>query len=103
MPKYQYRCPSCSQQFDVTLSYAEFGKAVACPADGSACEQVFTPPTFFMKGDRFEQAATARAHWEQQGQGGEIAGHGPPPQRNPDGSWFHAGHDHDPDEPEHFH
>ena len=96
MPKYTYRCTTCGHEFEVVRSFSEHGEPVACPHDGAACEQQFTPPTFFSKGDRFEQAATARAHWAAKGQGTEIAGHGPDEHHHGHGHGGH-GHAHGPD------
>lgn len=79
MPKYDYRCMACGVTVEVRRSFNAPAEPVVCPACTGTCQQVFTPPTFFGKGDRFEQAAAARAHWTAKGLGGDIAGHEPPP------------------------
>lgn len=99
MPKYDYRCKACTASFEVSRSFAQTAEAVVCPACGSAdTEQAFAPPTFFSKGDRFEQAAKARTHWAAKGQGTEIAGHEPPAI-----GWRHHDHQHDHGSAPHSH
>ncbi|MSQ09566.1 MAG: zinc ribbon domain-containing protein [Dehalococcoidia bacterium] len=99
MPKYDFHCNSCSAAFEITRSFSQADDPVICPACSQTdCQQAFSPPTFFSKGDRFEQAATARTHWAAKGQGTEIAGHEPPAI-----GWRHHGHEHEPGELPHPH
>ena len=64
MPLYDFTCLSCSQRFDVQLSYSEYGKkAVACPHCGSNKVKRRVPRVRVKKSEesRFESLADPSA------------------------------------------
>jgi putative FmdB family regulatory protein len=40
MPTYEYRCPSCGQEFELKRPMSEAGTPTTCPACGSAAEKL---------------------------------------------------------------
>jgi len=50
MPKYDFRCPKCGLQFEVSRPISQASEPAACPDDGTAAERVFTMPLTFVKG-----------------------------------------------------
>lgn len=53
MPIYQYRCESCSNEFEVRKSFNEDSDHVVCPACGQKANRVFIPPAIIFKGSGF--------------------------------------------------
>jgi putative FmdB family regulatory protein len=51
MPKYDFRCPRCGLQFEVSRPISQASDPAACPNDATAAERVFTMPMTFVKGD----------------------------------------------------
>lgn len=51
MPLYDFRCPKCGLQFEVSRPISKATDPAACPQDGTAAERVFTMPMTFVKGD----------------------------------------------------
>jgi len=52
MPKYDFRCTACSNQFEVTRSMSQTGDE-QCPACGASATKVFSPVGVAFKGTGF--------------------------------------------------
>ena len=52
MPRYDYRCESCKDEFELVQSFAEAGKG-ACPACGGAGQRVYHAVPVIYKGSGF--------------------------------------------------
>ena len=52
MPRYDYRCESCKEEFELVQSFAEAGKG-ACPACGGAGQRVYHAVPVIYKGSGF--------------------------------------------------
>jgi putative FmdB family regulatory protein len=80
MPLYDFRCPQCGLEFEVSRPISRATEPVMCPQDNVAAERVFTMPMTFVKGSP-----------------GEIP---PPPPpsgaQGETGSGFYHGHSHGP-------
>ena len=50
MPLYDYRCPKCGLEFEVSRPISRATEAALCPRDGAESERVFTMPMTFVKG-----------------------------------------------------
>jgi putative FmdB family regulatory protein len=50
MPLYDYRCPKCGLEFEISRPISRATDAAFCPLDGSESERVFTMPMTFVKG-----------------------------------------------------
>lgn len=73
MPKYDFKCPQCSLEFEAVRSFADFDKPVNCPQDGTVAERLFRPSTGLY---------AAGTPWEKQDAGPSA------------GSFAHHGHSH---------
>jgi putative FmdB family regulatory protein len=51
MPLYDFRCPKCELEFEVSRPISRATDPAFCPLDGSASERVFTMPMTFVKSD----------------------------------------------------
>ena len=52
MPRYDYRCESCKEEFELVQSFAEAGKG-ACPVCGEAGQRVYHAVPVIYKGSGF--------------------------------------------------
>ncbi len=52
MPRYDYRCTSCSEEFELTQSFSEAGKGT-CPVCSGAGQRVFHAVPVIYKGSGF--------------------------------------------------
>ena len=52
MPRYDYRCESCKEEFELVQSFAEAGKG-ACPVCGGAGQRVYHAVPVIYKGSGF--------------------------------------------------
>ena len=50
MPIYDYRCPKCGLEFEVSRSFSRATEPAMCPADGTESERLFRMPMTFVKG-----------------------------------------------------
>jgi putative FmdB family regulatory protein len=50
MPLYDFRCPKCGLEFEVSRPISRATEAAQCPQDGETAERVFTMPVSFVKG-----------------------------------------------------
>ena len=52
MPKYDFRCPTCGLEFEVSRPMSQATEPAECPHDASPAERVFTMPWAFVKVDK---------------------------------------------------
>jgi putative FmdB family regulatory protein len=50
MPLYDFRCPGCGLEFEVSRPFSRATEAAPCPKDGTVAERVFTMPMTFVPG-----------------------------------------------------
>ena len=75
MPLYDFRCPNCGLEFEVSRPISRASESAFCPLDNSASERVFTMPMTFTRGAAPDEPKTTPA---------APAG----------GGWSHFGHSH---------
>ena len=51
MPLYDFRCPKCGLQFEVSRSRDKAGDPAMCPQDGTEAQRVWVPVASMIKGD----------------------------------------------------
>ncbi len=51
MPLYDFLCPKCGLQFEVSRQRSAAGDPAFCPQDGTESARVFTAPVAFVKGN----------------------------------------------------
>jgi putative FmdB family regulatory protein len=74
MPLYDYRCPKCGLEFEVSRPISRATEPALCPFDKSESERVFTMPMTFTRGAAPEESSA--------------------PAEPSGGSWSHFGHSH---------
>jgi putative FmdB family regulatory protein len=50
MPLYDFRCPKCGLEFEVSRPFIRATEPAQCPQDNEPAERVFTMPVSFVKG-----------------------------------------------------
>jgi len=50
MPLYDFRCPECSLEFEVSRPISRASEPATCPQDGATAERIFTMPMTFTRG-----------------------------------------------------
>ncbi len=50
MPLYDYRCPKCGLEFEVSRPISRATEAAMCPLDNEESDRVFTMPMTFVRG-----------------------------------------------------
>ncbi|MDD5093551.1 MAG: zinc ribbon domain-containing protein [Dehalococcoidia bacterium] len=50
MPIYEYRCPGCSNRFDLLRSFSQADEAVKCPKCGKKAKRLVSSFASFSKG-----------------------------------------------------
>lgn len=50
MPLYDFRCPQCGLEFEVSRPISRATEPASCPQDGAAAERQFTMPMTFTRG-----------------------------------------------------
>jgi putative FmdB family regulatory protein len=50
MPLYDFHCPKCGIDFEVSRPFSRATEPAYCPQDNEVAERVFTMPTSFTKG-----------------------------------------------------
>jgi putative FmdB family regulatory protein len=56
MPLYDFHCPKCGLEFEVSRPFSRATEPVQCPQDGETAERLFTMPVAFVKGAATETA-----------------------------------------------
>ena len=56
MPLYDFHCPKCGIDFEVSRPFSRATEPALCPQDNEVAERVFTMPMSFTKGAAIEQA-----------------------------------------------
>ncbi|HEX5141227.1 MAG TPA: zinc ribbon domain-containing protein, partial [Dehalococcoidia bacterium] len=78
MPLYDFRCPKCGLEFEVSRPFSRATEPANCPQDNEVAERVYTMPVSFVKGGGGEAPSTpsplADAHGHDHGHGHS---HGP--------------------------
>ena len=69
MPRYDYRCESCKDEFELVQSFAEAGKG-ACPACGGAGQRVYHAVPVIYKGSGFYTTDYGRPKQPSEGKNG---------------------------------
>jgi putative FmdB family regulatory protein len=79
MPMYDFRCPSCGLEFEVSRPFSRASEPAPCPQDGTAAERVFTMPMTFVPGSGGPSAASdggsegpSHDHGHSHGPGGHV-------------------------------
>lgn len=54
MPLYDFRCPKCGIEFEVSRPFSRATEPASCPQDGEIAERVFTMPASYVKGGSSE-------------------------------------------------
>jgi putative FmdB family regulatory protein len=80
MPLYDFRCPKCGLDFEVSRPISRATEPASCPQDGSAAERVFTMPITYIKGGASMPPASdadagGDSHGHSHGPGGHSHGH----------------------------
>jgi putative FmdB family regulatory protein len=61
MPLYDFRCPKCGLEFEVSRPFSRTTEPANCPQDGTEAERVFTMPVSFVRGGSNDPAASPPA------------------------------------------
>jgi putative FmdB family regulatory protein len=69
LPLYDFRCPKCGLEFEVSRPISRASEPAHCPQDNTESERVFTMPMTFMRGSAGETPPSPPP-------GGSSAGHG---------------------------
>jgi len=77
MPLYDFRCPKCGLEFEVSRPISRATAPAACPQDGTEAERVFTMPMTFVKGGAGElppapAGGMGHDHGHSHGPGGHV-------------------------------
>ena len=80
MPLYDFRCPKCGLEFEVSRPISRATAAAMCPQDGTESERVFTMRMTFVRGSggsagSASPTADFGGHGHDHGPGGHS--HGP--------------------------
>jgi len=67
MPIYDFHCPKCGLDFEVSRPFSRATEPAECPQDGEAAERVFTMPVSFVKGGSTPAAESPSAAIDQHG------------------------------------
>jgi putative FmdB family regulatory protein len=70
MPLYDFRCPKCGLEFEVSRPFSRATEPALCPVDSTESERVFTMPMTFVRGGSDSPPPPAG------GMGGHDHGHG---------------------------
>jgi putative FmdB family regulatory protein len=82
MPLYDFRCPKCGLEFEVSRPMNRSDEPAFCLMDGTECERVLSMPVTFVKSDPTLPA---------------------PPANEQSTGWSHFGHTHGPGAGAHSH
>ena len=75
MPLYDFRCPKCGLEFEVSRTFSRATEPANCPQDGTPAERVFTMPVSFVRGAASDPAASPPAGGHEHDHG-HSHGHG---------------------------
>lgn len=78
MPIYDFKCPTCGLEFEVSRPFSRATEPAECPQDGATAERVFTMPVSFVKGGASPNVESPSAAIDQHAHGHDHGhSHGP--------------------------
>ena len=77
MPLYDYRCPQCGLEFEVSRPISRATEAALCPLDKTESERIFTMPMTFTRGSAPEDGSSSSTAPDTSFSHGHSHGHGP--------------------------
>ena len=77
MPLYDYRCPQCGLEFEVSRPISRATEAALCPLDQTESERIFTMPMTFTRGASPEDSSSSSPAPDTSFSHGHSHGHGP--------------------------
>jgi putative FmdB family regulatory protein len=94
LPLYEYHCPTCGAQFEVSRPVSKMDDPVACPSDGAAALRLFSLTAGLIGG---------RGKIEGADDDPTKSGKPAKPGKTPPSGWSHFGHSHAPGAAGHAH
>jgi putative FmdB family regulatory protein len=58
MPKYDFRCPECGREFEVSRPMSRSSDPAFCPSDNTECEKLIRMPMTYVKSGSWSPPTT---------------------------------------------